>query len=472
MSRSLRLVIAVTVCAALAARLPAQETQTKPPAQDAQPAIAPDIQSQPASDAQPATTPEVQPVSAPEAQPAPKLESDAVVDAYYTAHNGIQIWLKDDASRTATRDFIAILRNAAADGIADGAALAQQIETAYARGQADDDRIISRAWVRFVQTLKGPVSGVDYGDSTLRPTTPATDFILDQAAGASLLDDLVRQTSEVNPFYSAIREAAVKQDAITDPHVRSTLERLRLVPAKGRVVLVDAAAAELLMVEDGHVVDTMKVVVGKKATPSAPIASTIHFVTFNPYWHIPSDLAREKVAPIVVKRGVSYLKAARYETAASYESDATLVDPVDIDWKGVSEGTAPVYIRQLPGSANMMGAMKFPFDNRYDIFLHDTPHDARHMGLFEKSQRNFSNGCIRLEHADRLAHWLLGRDPVAPNSDPEQHVKLDQGVPIYVTYLTANVANGELVYAEDVYGLDSAPVATAAVQAGSEATSK
>jgi hypothetical protein len=73
------------------------------------------------------------------------LESDAAVGAYYAAHNEAPIWLKDDASRTAARDFIAILRDAAADGISDGAALAQQIEAAYARGRADDDRIISRA---------------------------------------------------------------------------------------------------------------------------------------------------------------------------------------------------------------------------------------------------------------------------------------------------------------------------------------
>jgi L,D-transpeptidase YcbB len=396
------------------------------------------------------------PLRAQDAQPA--------VDAYYAAHDQSSIWLRDEASRAAARDFADILRDSAVDGLTDGAELARQVETASARGQPDDDRIISAVWVRFVQTLEGPADGIDYGDPARRPTTPAADFILAQATAAPSLADHVHQIADVNPFYSAIREAAVKHGATADPHVRATLERLRLVPAKGRVVLVDAASAQLLMVEDGHVVDSMKVVVGKKETPSAPIASTINFVTFNPYWHIPDNIARDKVAPIVVKRGVSYLKAARYETAASYDNDAVLVDPVTIDWKAVSDGSAPVYIRQLPGSANMMGAIKFPFDNRFDIYLHDTPHDARHLGLFEKGQRNFSNGCIRLEHADRLGRWLLGRDPVAPNGDPEQHVKLEQGVPIYVTYMTANVENGELVYAEDVYGLDtpSSPATTAA----------
>lgn len=390
------------------------------------------------------------------AQPAIAQDQPAV-DAYYAAHNEAPIWLKDDTSRAAAHDFATVLKDAAVDGLDDGAALAQQVEAASARGQADDDRIISAAWVRYVQTVRGPVAGVDYGDPSRRPTSPPASFILAQAAAAPSLADHVRQTTQVNPFYSAIREAAVKYGATGDPHVRGTLERLRLVPATGRVIMVDAAGAELLMIEDGRVVDSMKVVVGKKQSPSAPIASTIHFVTFNPYWHIPDDVARDKVAPLVLKRGVSYLKAARYETAASYKNDADLVDPGSIDWKAVSGGLSPVYIRQLPGSANMMGAMKFPFDNRFDIYLHDTPHDPRHLGLFAKSQRNFSNGCIRLEHAERLARWLLGRDPVAPNGDPEQHVKLDQGVPIYVTYLTANVANGELVFAKDVYGLDPAP---------------
>ena len=394
------------------------------------------------------------------AKPAFAQDGQAAVDAYYSAHNQTPIWLRDDASRTAASAFAAILKDAAVDGLEDGAALAQQVEAAGARGQPGDDRIISAAWVRYVQLLKGPVAGVDYGDPSRRPTTPPANFVLAEAATAPSLAEHVRQTTEVNPFYAAIRAAAVKYGATNDPHVRGTLERLRLVPATGRLIMVDAAGAELLMIEDGRVVDSMKVVVGKKQSPSAPIASTIHFVTFNPYWHIPDDVARDKVAPLVLKRGVSYLKAARYQTAASYKNDADLVDPASIDWKAVSEGSSPVYIRQLPGSANMMGAMKFPFDNRFDIYLHDTPHDARHLGLFAKTQRNFSNGCIRLEHAERLARWLLGRDPVPPNGDPEQHVKLAEGVPIYVTYLTANVANGELIFSKDVYGLDPAPPAS------------
>jgi murein L,D-transpeptidase YcbB/YkuD len=176
-------------------------------------------------------------------------------------------------------------------------------------------------------------------------------------------------------------------------------------------------------------------------------------VTLNPYWNIPTDVAQKRVAPLVLKRGVSYLKAARYVTADGFGRNAELVDATEIDWKAVAAGEAPVHIRQLPGGNNMMGAMKFGFVNDHDIFLHDTPRRE----LFAKEKRTYSMGCIRLEHADRLARWLLGRD-MAPDGDaPEQHVQLDKGVPVYVTYLTATVQNEELAFAEDVYGLDPLP---------------
>jgi murein L,D-transpeptidase YcbB/YkuD len=156
----------------------------------------------------------------------------------------------------------------------------------------------------------------------------------------------------------------------------------------------------------------------------------------------------------VVKRGVSYLKAAKYDTVASW-SDPQPVDPKTIDWKAVAAGTDHVFIRQKPGVNNMMGAMKFSFENDQDIFLHDTPHRE----LFAKDKRTLSLGCVRLEHPDRLAQWLLGRDAAPPGDAPEQHVQINEGVPVYLTYLSATVADGKLAFGNDVYGLDPAPAA-------------
>lgn len=398
---------------------------------------------------------------APEPSIGATTDANGALDAFYTSRSQAPVWLKDDASRAAAQAFAGDLRGSTIDGLADGPALASQVEAAIARGQPADDRIIAAAWIRYVSALGGPVQGINYGDPALALKAPPPALILARLVGAPALGDLVARTAEVNPLYAALRDAAVKDGAADDPHVRATLDRLRLIPAKGRAVLVDAANAELWMLEDGRPVDSMKVVVGKVVSPTPLLAGKIHYVTFNPYWHIPDDVARKRVAPVVIKRGVSYLKAARYVTSATYSADSAAVDPATIDWKAVAAGTAPVYMRQLPGGQNMMGAMKFSFDNDKDIFLHDTPKDKFHQSLFAKDKRNYSMGCIRLEHADHLARWLLGRDPTAPNADPEQHVPVDGGVPVYVSYLTANVVDGKLAFADDVYKLDPAPIASA-----------
>jgi murein L,D-transpeptidase YcbB/YkuD len=266
----------------------------------------------------------------------------------------------------------------------------------------------------------------------------------------------------VNPLYSALREQAIASAQVADPRVRASLDRLRLVPGSGRAIMVDVASARLWMLENGQPVDNMKVVVGKTTSPTPLLAGTVHYVTFNPYWHILDDVARRKVAPIVLKRGVAYLKAAKYDTVASW-SDPQPVDPKTIDWKAVAAGDEHVFIRQKPGVNNMMGAMKFSFENADDIFLHDTPHKE----LFKKDKRTLSLGCVRLEHADRLAQWLLGRDAAPPSDAPEQHVMVDKGVPVYLLYLTATVTDGQLAFASDVYGLDPQPTALAAAEPAS-----
>lgn len=390
--------------------------------------------------------------------------ADAAVEAFYAARPGVQIWFADAATRAAAAKLPALLRGAPVDGLMDGPVLAANVEAALSRGQPADDKVISAAWVRFVQALKAPVKGIGYGDPALALRPPSVDTILADARRAPSLGALVDEVAAVNPLYSALREDAVTAGSASDPRVRATLDRLRLIPAKGRAILVDVASAQLWMLEDGRPVDNMKVIVGKTGSPTPLLAGTIHYVTFNPYWHILDDVARRKVAPIVLKRGVSYLKAARYDTVTDWAKPEPL-DPASIDWKAVAAGTEHAFIRQRPGTNNMMGAMKFSFENDFDIFLHDTPHK----NLFAKDQRTLSLGCVRLEHADRLAKWLLGRDAAPPSDAPELHVQVDDGVPVYLTYLTATVDSGKLAFAKDVYGLDPVAAAPAVIAASAPA---
>ena len=103
------------------------------------------------------------------------------------------------------------------------------------------------------------------------------------------------------------------------------------------------------------------------------------------------------------------------------------------------------------GGTNSMGKVKFPFPNHEGIYLHDTPLRE----YFAKAKRDLSNGCIRVEDAQRLATWLFGHQPAALTSKaPEQHVALGRGVPVFVTYLTAQPGDGKITFVDDIYGLD------------------
>jgi murein L,D-transpeptidase YcbB/YkuD len=417
--------------------------------------------------ASPAFAQDVAPVALerPSVSVAPATVADSDVGPFYAARPGALVWLKNDDGRAAATRFIEILNHSDIDGFADGPALASSVEAEFANGTPADDQLISRAWVRYVQALKRPVDGVSFGDPTLQLKPPTPMKILADALAAPSLTAQVDSVASVNPFYAALRSQALSQAHQDDPHVRATLDRLRLVPAQGRAILVDVANAQLMELEDGKVVDTMKVIVGKPDFPTPLLAGKIWYVTFNPYWHIPQDVTKRKVAPIVLKRGVAYLNAARYETVAAFGGDKEEpIDPTSIDWKAVAAGDVEAHIRQLTGPNNMMGKMKFGFVNDYGIFLHDTPHKE----LFAKSKRTLSLGCIRVERPQQLAEWLFGHEPAAPGDDAEQNVRIPEGVPIYVSYLTARPDAEKIAFADDVYKLDrgeaAPPVATASAK--------
>jgi len=241
-----------------------------------------------------------------------------------------------------------------------------------------------------------------------------------------------------------------------DPRLFASLDRARAFPSKGRYIVVDAASARLLMVEDGHVADSMKVIVGKPTSQTPMVASVIHYATLNPYWNVPPDLVRSIIAANVVSQGTGYLKAHNYEVLSDFSDNPQVLAPKDVDWKAVASGRSTVRVRQLPGPANSMGHIKFGFANNSGVYLHDTPKKE----LFAGGDRDLSNGCVRLEDADRLGRWLLGRDPTTDSAAPEQQVLLPKPVPVYVTYLTAHVDDGQLTLVNDIYGRDQQPGAT------------
>lgn len=393
------------------------------------------------------------------------------VDAFYTSHRA-PVWLRNGAESSAARELIGILDRAPVDGLGSGPALAARAQGLIARAQGGDaaalngaDRLLSAAWVSYVQTLQRPPAGMIYADAWVTPRLQSPMEILQRTAAAPSLSAYVRSVSQVNPLYAQLRDAAwveMQSGGSIDPRVLTSLDRARDMPFQHKYIMVDAAAARLYMIEDGQIVDSMKVVVGKAGphTQTPMLASTIYYATLNPYWHVDGELVRSLIAKNVLDKGLGYLKAQGYQVMPADPGDDRVLDPSTIDWKSVADGSLQVRVRELPGPANSMGHMKFGFPNAYDIYLHDTPVKE----LFAQDDRDLSHGCIRLQDAERLGRWMLGRDPETASSAPEQNVPLPTPVPIYVTYLTAQAHDGQLSFVDDIYGRDAQSMQVAALK--------
>ena len=396
----------------------------------------------------------------------PQSNRSETLDSFYAARDDRPLWF--DTSEDAALALIDLVRSAAVDGLDPDRYRPLDLERAVRAAHSGDptdigraDRMLSEAFVAYVRDLKRtPKVEMIWVDTQLLPATPTPRRLLERVAAASSVGSYLVDMPWMSPIYVGLRHA-LATDADSNlaerDRLRLNLERARALPAAtGKYVIVNATEARLSMYEDGRIVDSMRVVVGKPANPTPMMAALIRFTSLNPYWNVPADLAAERIAPHVVAEGDTYLKAKGYQLLSSWDADASVVSPDTVDWAAVAAGRADVRLRQLPGPANAMGTMKFMFPNAQGIYLHDTPDK----NLLGEEMRMFSGGCVRLEDAPRLAKWLYeGKAPTTTSTRPEQRVDLPKPVPVFLTYLTAIPSGGDVAYLPDVYNRDRAALA-------------
>jgi L,D-transpeptidase YcbB len=393
------------------------------------------------------------------------VSAGAAVAAFYDTLHSQPIWFRNGPDTAAIAQLTAILQRSPFDGFAQGPQLAAQVQAAAAQaasGKPEDvasaDRVLSSAWVQYVQAIKRPTTGMIYAYPVLQPQGDRADQILLTAAAAPSLAAYLASTSDVNSIYKQLRDTAWAQAQASgnntpDPRLLANLDRVRSLPAKGRFLLVDSGSSTLTLYQDGQPIDSMKVITGSEELPTPLIASFMYYITYNPYWHAPDHLVRKTIAPNMLHLGMTYLKSHGYHVIEDWSEHPTIIDPATVDWKGAAAGKVHLKIQQDPGPLNSMGILKFPFPNPQDIYLHDTPDHAK----FNLANRNISNGCVRVEDVKRLGTWLLGHEPQSPGSTPELRVQLPKPTPIFLTYITAQVRDGKLSYLPDIYGWDQKP---------------
>ena len=360
-----------------------------------------------------------------------------------------------------------LIESSALDGIDPGTFRLKELKRAIraansGRMSALDkaNAVFDRALIAYVAALRqAPARDWIINDREAVPSAPPAEELLAEAAAAPSLAAWLEAMPFMHPSYAGLRraleEAEARGERTTAELLRINLQRVRLLPADGRYVLVNTAAQKLYMYENGKVVDEMRVVVGKAHQPTPMMAATIKFTALNPYWQVPADLAAERVAPHVVKLGPRYLSDNGYVLLSDWGDHAQAIDPSAVDWEAVAAGKVLVRLRQNPGPNNAMGRMKFMFPNPQGIYLHDTPNKE----LLNEDARLFSGGCVRLEDASRLAQWIYGKPLSWRGAGTEQPVKLPTPMPVYLIYQTAVPSGGDIVFYQDIYGKDRSMLA-------------
>jgi murein L,D-transpeptidase YcbB/YkuD len=196
----------------------------------------------------------------------------------------------------------------------------------------------------------------------------------------------------------------------------------------------------------------MRVIVGKKDTPTPIFNDEMSHIVFSPYWNVPPGIAKDETLPALMN-DPGFLTRNNMEVV---DKAGRTIEPSSIDWMD----PASFRFRQRPGSSNALGLVKFMFPNQYNVYLHDTPTDS----LFGRAARLFSHGCVRVEQPEELAAYVLRDQPEwtrerireAMHAGEERTVKLRESIPVFIGYWTARVAPDGLVqFRHDVYGVDS-----------------
>ncbi|MGA0610864.1 L,D-transpeptidase family protein [Caldimonas sp. KR1-144] len=243
--------------------------------------------------------------------------------------------------------------------------------------------------------------------------------------------------------------------------IELAMERLRwLPPLTGqRFVAINIPMFRLWAVEPGTPSLSMGVVVGRALrTPTPVLLRQMREVVFRPYWNVPRSIVRKELLPAIA-RDARYLEREAMEIVRGAGDDANAVEPTPENLALLADGA--LRLRQRPGPRNALGRVKFVFPNDDDVYMHDTPATA----LFERTRRDFSHGCVRVQDPAELAHWVLRDAPeawpreridAAMASSRTERVALARPIPVLLFYVTAvAMPDGTLHFADDIYGHDA-----------------
>ena len=354
---------------------------------------------------------------------------------FYAHHNFEPVWTTRKGKADALTDAVL---SAGDQGLDPSLFHGNMLVASTVLPPVERDLLLTDAYLAYADALARGALPVERrsSDEVLTPgpvdVTAALDKALDSSDPAAKIEALAPAT----PTYRALRQALKDNPAPARRHtIEVNLERERWLPRKlpAERVWVNVADQRLTMYSNDQPALSMKVIVGMtgKGNQSPEMQVPIDAIWFNPPWSIPADITANEIMPHV-----------RDEPDYLEKHGLTLLPD------GI--------LQQKAGPYSALGVLMFDMNNKFDVYLHDTPSKQ----YFARDDRHISHGCIRIENPRDLAALVMGQPRVAIDekiaTGNTTRTPVPKPVPVFVVYETAFAdPDGKLQFRPDAYGRDA-----------------
>ncbi len=342
-----------------------------------------------------------------------------------------------------------------------------------------------RGYDSLKATVKKFLDSADYRTFTMVPS-PVSDTVLFKKALQQRLYEgrfIANDSTTVDSLHlaAAIKKFQRKKEITVDGkageatirmlnmsdrekfiRIAISMDKYKMLPGKmpAKYVWVNLPGYYMQLIENDTVKISSKIICGKPLTRTPQLTSAISEMITYPQWTVPASIIVKEILP-GVKKDPDYIGKKGFSLL---DKDGNEVDPFSVNWSKYSKGI-PYKVIQGSGDANALGILKFNFNNKYSVYLHDT--NQRH--LFGLTTRALSHGCVRVQDWQSLVNYILKNDSL--NASDHNYTKTDSlltwlnkkekhsipvrnRIPLFIRYVTADVKNGKLVFYDDIYGED------------------
>ncbi len=239
-----------------------------------------------------------------------------------------------------------------------------------------------------------------------------------------------------------------------------SMDQYKMLPEKmpAKYIWVNLPSFQMQLMESDSVKILSKIICGKPKTRTPVLTSAISALITYPQWVPPPSIVLKEILP-AIKKNPEYLSKKGFSLL---DSKGEEVDPYSVDWSQYSKGI-PYRVVQGSGDANALGILKFVFNNKYSVYLHDT--NQRY--LFGQTMRSLSHGCVRVQEWEKLAYYIIKNDnnnSAAGNQSRADSVKtwlqkkqkrnlaIGNKLPLFIRYITCEGREDGIVFYDDIYG--------------------